>query len=375
MKTTSNRKERLVESTSADVVYSCSGGKLLPGKHLSLAIGLKSRSGSKKIVRSGHCASNENVRRVDIGLESTITENSELLPEGIKTVTTKPLGMGLAWDNFDINLETLSWANSIHHTCGICYQEIQEDTAQQDNSEAAVSGSRKHRIKDISRINESKEQDDVPSYIKKPRMNKFEFENTCVFPNESLVKATDLDNIWEILINNFDGIPLWSGWNSRWVKQSKTTHHKVCYMTSIPFLPTRIDVIKEVMVKSEEVRVECGEMVLPVCFDLAIAKIAPQIPCQEAPEYDNLFILFGQFHLELNVFSALGKLIEGSGGPCVLSEAGVISAGSINKFLKGKMYNRCRRGSGYSNKRYSFSTVCEAAQCELIEIIEIERVE
>ena len=60
VKTKSNRKERLVESTSADVVYSCSGGKLLPGKHLSLAIGLKSMSGSKQIVsllnRFGHCA-------------------------------------------------------------------------------------------------------------------------------------------------------------------------------------------------------------------------------------------------------------------------------------------------------------------------------
>ena len=50
VKTKSNRKERLVESTSADGVYSCSGGKLLPGKHLSLAIGLKSMSGSKQIV-------------------------------------------------------------------------------------------------------------------------------------------------------------------------------------------------------------------------------------------------------------------------------------------------------------------------------------
>ena len=104
------------------------------------------------------------MRRVDIGLESTVTENSELLPEGIKKVTTKSLGTGLAWDNFDINLETLSGANSIHHTFGICYQQIQEDNILQHNSEAAASGSRKRRIKDIFHINESKVQDDVPSY-------------------------------------------------------------------------------------------------------------------------------------------------------------------------------------------------------------------
>ena len=44
------------------------------------------------------------------------------------------------------------------------------------------------------------------------------------------------------------------------------------------------------------------------------------------------------------MFSSLGKLIERSGGPYTLGESGLISIGSINKFLKGKMYNRCRRG-------------------------------
>ena len=216
--------------------------------------------------------------------------------------------------------------------------------SQQDNSDTAVSGSRKRKIKDIFHINKSRDPDDVPTYAKKPRMNEFQFDHIPGFASESLTKASDLDIIWEILINNFDGIPLWTGWNSKRVKPSQKGHQQVRYMKPIPFPPTRIDVIKEVMAKSEEVRIECGEMVLPVCFDLAIAKIALQIQSQEAPEYDRLFILFGQFHIELNVFSVLGKLIEGSGGPCILSEAGVVAAGSITKFLKGKMYNRCHRG-------------------------------
>ena len=32
----SARKQRFVDSSAADVMYSCSGGKFLPGKHLSL---------------------------------------------------------------------------------------------------------------------------------------------------------------------------------------------------------------------------------------------------------------------------------------------------------------------------------------------------
>ena len=115
-------------------------------------------------------------------------------------------------------------------------------------------------------------------------------------------------------------------------------------MQPIPFAPSRIDVVKEVLRKSEEFRIECGELVLPVSFDLAIAKPALQVQCEEAPDYNQLFKMFGQFHTELNIFSAIGKIIEGSGGPSILSEAAVIAPGSIPRFLKGKMYNRCRRG-------------------------------
>ena len=38
-------------------------------------------------------------------------------------------------------------------------------------------------------------------------------------------------------------------------------------------------------------------------------------------------------------------MIEGPGVPYVLSESNIVAVGSINKFLKGKMYNRCRRGN------------------------------
>ena len=39
-----------MNSTSADVVYACSRGKLLPGKHISVGVALKSMIGNKSIV-------------------------------------------------------------------------------------------------------------------------------------------------------------------------------------------------------------------------------------------------------------------------------------------------------------------------------------
>ena len=109
-----------------DIVYACSGGELLPGRHISLSVALKSMTGSKSIVnllnRFGHCISNEKVRRTDIGMESFLTSSNSLVPDQI--VKTQDLYTALTWDNFDVNLETLSGADSVHHTHGICYQNI-----------------------------------------------------------------------------------------------------------------------------------------------------------------------------------------------------------------------------------------------------------
>ena len=83
----SPRIERLVNSTSADVVYACSGGKLLPGKYISLGVALKSMTSSKLIVnllnRFRHCISNKKVRRVDIGMISSLTSSNSLVPDQI----------------------------------------------------------------------------------------------------------------------------------------------------------------------------------------------------------------------------------------------------------------------------------------------------
>ena len=118
----SSRKERLVNSTSADVVYACSGGKLLPGKHISLVVALKSMTGNKSVVnlinRFGHCISNEKVYRTDIGMESSLTSNNSLVPDQI--VQTPELYTTLAWDNFDVNLEIQSGADPAQYTYGIC---------------------------------------------------------------------------------------------------------------------------------------------------------------------------------------------------------------------------------------------------------------
>ena len=111
-------------------------------------------------------------------------------------------------------------------------------------------------------------------------------------------------------------------------------------MKNIQFLPTGDAVVMQTLKISQEVVKECGDAFALVSYDLAVAKIARQIQLEREPEFDDCFVMFGQFYTEGSSNSSLGKLIEGIGGSYVLSQAGIIAMGSMNKGLN----NRCRHG-------------------------------
>ena len=124
-KRSSKRKSRLVRSSAADAVYCASGSRMLPGKHVGLGLALKSMSGSKRVInllnRNGHCASNETLRRIDMDMEeSASVKCTGIVPDGISKKKGK--ATGTAWDNLDINMETINGLGTIHHTYGIIYQ-------------------------------------------------------------------------------------------------------------------------------------------------------------------------------------------------------------------------------------------------------------
>ena len=91
-------------------------------------------TGSKRVVtleqHNGHCTSNETVCRVEMGLEEGILfqEDVNYVPDGV--LKQPGLCVGMAWDNFDINIETLNGLGTIHHTYGIVYQNISSAVAE-----------------------------------------------------------------------------------------------------------------------------------------------------------------------------------------------------------------------------------------------------
>ena len=118
-------------------------------------------------------------------------------------------------------------------------------------------------------------------------------------------------------------------------------------MRNIQLPPTRDDVIRQILKISQEVATDCGDEFALLMCNLACAKIAGHIQIEESPKFDKCFIQFGQFHALLSTYSSLGTMIGGEWRTMYLSEADMIAMGSMRKFLKDKMYNRCKRGPHY----------------------------
>ena len=212
--TVSAQKQRLIDSSSADAVDCCSGTKLLPGKHIVHALTLKSMTGSKRLVtleqHNGHCTSNETVRRVEMGLEEGILfqEDVNYVPDGV--LKQPGLCVGMAWDNFDINIETLNGLGTIHHTYGIVYQNISSTV-----TEVACIPTHRNSRRRFSKVSCNAKKDTIEPYYKRPKISEHEFTSQEFLPPASFLVYNTRDILWAIGKSLFPyDLAMWHWWNS-----------------------------------------------------------------------------------------------------------------------------------------------------------------
>ena len=233
-----------------------------------------------------------------------------------------------------MNRKTLSEADSVHQTYGFCYQNI-SSTIQVPQKITEIT-CKKRKIKDITSVLKEAREMELPPCRKKPKMSYLEFTKIKMTNPESLQITKHLEFMWMISFNLLENTPMRTGWNAeRFIE--KCPRQPVEYMQHIPFPPTGTDVVKETIVQSKRVSEECGSTFAVISYDLSIANIAKKIQNKEPDEFKDVFIVFGAFHIEGSIFYAIGKLIEGSGGPYLLIGSGVIAPGSMNRVLNRKM--------------------------------------
>ena len=173
-------------------------------------------------------------------------------------------------------------------------------------------------------------------------MSQFSYEVYSEDPPTCRDRIMMMNMIWMICCHIHTKTPMWRGWNSL-VCHDPLPRQVLGYMENIELPPTRLDVVRETMSRSQKVASECGDKYAVVTYDLAIAKPALQIQAQESPLFDNVFVCFGAFHIFMTFFACLGYFLESSGGPEILCGAGVLASGSMRGFIGGKHFNRCKR--------------------------------
>lgn len=107
--------------------------------------------------------------------------------------------------------------------------------------------------------------------------------------------------------------------------------------------PTNISVVFHTMLEGQRVAEECGEEYMQITYDLAIAKIALQLQSTENPNFNNQFIHIGSFHIMMAYFKTVGKYIDNCGLTNIMVDCEMIANGSVNGYLIGKHFNRCKR--------------------------------
>lgn len=119
---------------------------------------------------------------------------------------------------------------------------------------------------------------------------------------ENLELARNLDNLW--MFNNAyntKAAKRWFGFNcERSIDQNPI--QRIGYLPNLNASPTSDSVVKKTLEIAQNIAQECGQNYIIVTYDLAIASKALEIQNDLAPQFENIFINLGAFHIELSYF-------------------------------------------------------------------------
>lgn len=352
---------RLAESFTSDVTYAITAGRVKPAKHISLGSTVKSLTNSRKVIEIlnayGHVCGYDTLLALETEATYSISEAGNMCPSDI--IREKNLRTVTVFDNFDRFIDTPTGKSTLNDTVGIAIQDIKISSSTQSNATSNFNADDDSDLDvssdDILNDPEVKKKrrksfkgfiSEIPPYTKKTKitylMKPFDYHSRVGIPQD-LSKARKLDCQW-ILSQYFNlRPPMWVGFNAKFLKKKDMPKQFVSYMTPINESPTQKAVVLETMRRAMRVAAECDEIYGQVTYDLGIAKIAYPIQNTEKDEFKNLFIHLGGFHIEKALFKAIGTYIDGCGLTTVMVEAGFLGSGSLNTFLSGNHFNRCKR--------------------------------
>ena len=330
----------------------------MPRKHIMLSMLIKSLTGSRKILtvlnKFGYGISYSKEEELETELASAFIEKGNCAPDG----RVHGLVMGNAWDNYDELTRTLSGSDTLHDTMGILYQNqplleaienpdppnmtVRPSTVTAPNvtpsSSSSASSKRKMKRKLVLPPAEF-----PPPISKKTKMDKFDYVHTDVDLPDLTQRARRSDKVWMMgHCLGANDMPMWSGFNAGF-HQDALPEQNVYYMPNLDKAPTKDNIVAETMRISKRCAEECGQTYALVTYDLDVAKKAHKILVTDQPEFDDVFIMFGVFHIQICHFRSIGKMIAQTDGSELLIESGVLASISLRRLIECYNFNRCKR--------------------------------
>jgi hypothetical protein len=253
--------------------------------------GLGILTGSKLVLRVlnclGYTVSYDEVKSLENEFAFSVEANDQVSPDGLGLSPDR--GTGLAWDNYDVNMDTIDGKDTLHATVGICYKNMDDEastTIRDDTSN--VSGIRIGRKR---RTFQGKEQEIEP-YHKQLKKARFHFEPAECQKEENTPGHQLIDFYWLTQSQVERQLPLFSGFYSQFINDC-LPQQRIWYMDPISAPPTRNDVVRETMKRSMKVASETGQEYGVVTYDLAVALKAYSIQALDSPLFDKLLIMLG----------------------------------------------------------------------------------
>ena len=339
-----DRINRLSTSIAQDIITAVTVGKVLTPKHVLLSWVIKSLTGNVELIkmmnRLGHSCSYTTLEEIDTALcmEKLEVVNDNSVPIPLNIVTDIPTVV--AYDNIDRQEEVLSGSGTSHRVNGIIIQPRTQKQIEQ-KPETTVKKSEKRRTIPFT-------DQTLTPYISVKRRGPPPITPTQLdekLRNES-IQAENKNHLWimvRLVDQNKQDVSSWTGFNIKIRDNIIIPADTVGYLPTINAPATDMSTVQEILNQTISIQESLNLKCIAVVLDQALFSKASEIMWRYQEKYKSIILMMGNFHTICNLMSIIGKMFGDAGLRDLAVESGVIAAGSIEKVLEGKQYNRAVR--------------------------------
>ena len=170
---------------------------------------------------------------------------------------------------------------------------------------------------------------------------------TLYEPNQVEIKkaeAKDLAWLLARMVNPKDqNVPGWSGFNEKVLEERNIPVTKVGNLPIINAPAHDYDVLWTVIERCQRMTKQLGQTYTVITFDEQLYSKAKILQWSRSEECENLVIMLGGFHTQLNFAKCIGQHMADSGIADIWVDSGVYGEVTAENILKGKCWNKILR--------------------------------